>query len=128
MKVEAAKALFCCSWIKKVTFCSFFLHKYNLNIFYNYCRPTTQLSCSTIRIVDFVTIVTQIRFFQKSSKLLIDTSGGLFRPKIFFLNYSHLTIRIVNLTTILNRIQFFFQIAQIFLLVLQNIHLGPKNS
>ena len=116
MKVEAAKALFCCSWIKKVTFCSFFLHKYNLNIFYNYCRPTTQLSCSTIRIVDFVTIVTQIGFFQKSSKWLIDTSGGLFRPKNFSTNYCHLNIWIVNLTTILNRIQFFFSNCSNFLI------------
>ena len=43
-------------------------------------RPTTQVSCTTIKIVDFATIVTPIGFFQKDSKLIIKSSERLFGP------------------------------------------------
>ena len=47
--------------------------------FSNYCRPTTQVSCTTIKIVKFVTMVTPIGFFQNCSKLIIRSSERLFR-------------------------------------------------
>ena len=48
--------------------------------FSNYFGLTIQVSCTTIKIVKFVTMVTPIGFFQKSSKLIIRFSERLFRP------------------------------------------------
>ena len=63
-------------------------------------RPTTV-------IVDSSTMVSKNDFFQKFTKLLIDTLKRLFRPEKNFCFYDHPNVVIVDLPTIVSQKNFF---------------------
>ena len=80
--------------------------------FFHYSHPTITGSCSTIQVVDFGSVVSPIRIFQKCTKWLIGTLKRLFWPQKNFSNYVPLTIVIVALPTIVSWKWFFSKIHQ----------------
>ena len=87
------------------------------NFLSNYCRPV-------IKIVNFPTMVTRIRFFSKMLKIIYWPLRKLHLCREIFINYNQLTIRIVVFTSIVSPIWFFQTCSKLF----EKLILALKNS